>query len=59
MISENNIQKKKTYAFTLRADDDFQNMIDFLKKRTLLSKSSIIRFAVAELYKKEYNKLTE
>lgn len=58
MIPKNNIQNK-THAYTLRVDSEFQNMIDFLKKRTLLSKSSILRFAVAELYKKEYNKAIE
>lgn len=38
-------------TITLKVTDDFKEMLDFLQEKTLLNKSSVIRYAVVEFYR--------
>ena len=44
-------QSEYTDTITLKVTDDFKEMLDFLQEKTLLNKSSVIRYAVVEFYK--------
>ena len=36
---------------TLKVNEDFKEMLDYLQKQTLLNRSSVIRYAVVEFFK--------
>ena len=44
-------QSEYTDTITLKVTDDFKEMLDFLQEKTLLNRSSVIRYAVVEFYK--------
>lgn len=44
---------KYNYKFTIRTSDEMEDMITYIESKTLLNKTAIIRYALAELYKAE------
>lgn len=48
-----------TDMITLKVTDDFKEMVDYLQKQTLLNRSSVIRYAVTRMYKKEKGDVDE
>lgn len=54
MTFENNIQNnKKLSQFTIRMNDDMKAKVETLAKKKLLTKTSVIRLAVSEMYERE------
>lgn len=43
-------------VFTVRFDAQMADMIEFLKHRTMLNKTAIIRMSIADLYHREKSK---
>ncbi len=43
-------------VFTVRFDDQMVDMIEYLKHRTMLNKTAIIRMSIANLYQREKSK---
>ena len=44
-------QSEYSDTITLKITDEFKEMLDYLQEKTLLNKSSVIRYAVVEFYK--------
>lgn len=44
---------KYNYKLTIRTSDEMEDMIKYIESKTLLNKTAIIRYALAELYKAE------
>ena len=53
MCKEDNIDKDAMNIFTVRLDPEAQARIEFLKKRTMLSKTALIRLGISQLYHSE------
>ena len=51
MNNKNTSPSEYTDIITLKVTDDFKEMLSYLQEQTLLNRSSIIRYAVAEFYK--------
>ena len=54
MYNENNLKTEEDYnVFTIRMNAEMQEMVEYLKNKKMINKSSVIRLAVAELYDKQ------
>lgn len=53
MYNENNIKKEEFTTFTVRMDKNMQDMVEYLQKKKLLNKTSVIRWSIAEAYQRE------
>lgn len=51
MVTKKNSQSEYSDIITLKVNEDMKEMIDYLQEQTLLNKSSVIRYAVAEFYR--------
>lgn len=51
MNTKTTSQNKYTDIITLKVTDDFKEMLDYLQDKTMLNRSSVIRYAVVEFYK--------
>lgn len=47
---------KNGYSFSIRVTDEMQDMLEYLQERKLLNRTSIIRTAISEEYKREKTK---
>ena len=57
MTIQNNTKLEEDYnVFTIRMNAEMQEMVEYLKNKKLINKSSVIRLAIAELYEKEKKK---
>lgn len=50
MTTKKNTQNTYSETITLRINDEFKEILDFLQKKTSLNRASIIRYSVMELY---------
>lgn len=53
MYNENNVKKNTVNIFTVRVDQNMQDMITYLQEKKLLNKTSTLRWCVAETYQRE------
>ena len=44
------MNKKNFYNLTVKMDTQLKNKLEFVQKQTGLSKSSVIRFAITQMY---------
>lgn len=51
MVTKKNSQSEYSDIITLKVNEDMKEMLDYLQEQTLLNKSSVIRYAVAEFYR--------
>ena len=51
MNNKKDSQSEYSDTITLKVTDEFKEMLDYLQEKTLLNKSSVIRYAVVEFYK--------
>ena len=51
MNNKKDSQSEYTDTITLKITDEFKEMLDYLQEKTLLNKSSVIRYSVVEFYK--------
>lgn len=59
MKNKKNSQSEYSDIITLKITDEFKEMLDYLQEKTLLNKSSVIRYAVVEFYKANKGDLHE
>lgn len=51
MNNKKNSPSEFTDIITLKVTDDFKDMLEYLQDKTMLNKSSVIRYAVVEFYR--------
>lgn len=51
MTTEKDTQKKYSEIITLRVNEEFKEILDYLQEQTLLNRASVIRYSVMELYR--------
>lgn len=51
MNNKEDSQSPYTDIITLKVNEDIKEMLNYLQQQTLLSKSSVIRYAIVEFYK--------